>query len=725
MRLRAQQHEIVAGYRGGKLAIAAVPGSGKTQTLAALAAHLLTQGLVGPESEVLVVTFTNSAVENVRARIRAMLRAAGSDATGFRVLTLHSLANAIVRERPDLAGVAYDYRVDDELSSEQTLLDATEWVIQREGARWRAMIAESLTAQQRAEAEVRWRDDTTRLGTEVVRVAKNLRLTPEAVCAYCASAHINASPFLQLGAAIYARYDSAMWATGRLDFDDLLWAAVRALNNDEDFRRRLGQRWPFILEDEAQDSTPLQELMLALLSRDHGNWVRVGDPNQAIMTTFTASDVRLFRRFMQRPEVTVMPLSVSGRSAPPIIRLANALVQWARRAHPEPWVREHAMSDDVLIHPTSPDDPQQNPAEGDIQVRDFQDEEREVGAVAKGAMDFVLRHPDRTCAILTPTNALGQRVAQALQKLQARYPDKVLYQDQLRNPPSVRKVARALAHALRFCSQPTHLGSLADVRAALLEDAQNDRRFRTLLRSAQPEALLFPAPDGQPALPPNLSPDAEEWAALRAWANHAAEWLRASLLPVDQLVLAIAQQLFSADAELAIAHSLAASLRRYMLTHPQAQLADAARELGAIAENRRRYPSNFLADAGFQPAPGQVTVTTMHKAKGLEWDRVYLISVDEVEFPHSADGGFRGQLWYLDGRDPALEARTQLEALAGQRDAHEDLIKEARLEYIAERLRLLYVGITRARRDLRISFSRQRRGQPVHLALAVRMLNVA
>jgi DNA helicase-2/ATP-dependent DNA helicase PcrA len=728
MELRAQQRAIVAGYCGGKLAISAVPGSGKTQTLAALAAHLLTRGLVSPESEVLVVTFTNSAVENVRARIYQALKAAGAREGGFRVLTLHSLANAIVQERPDLAGVAYDYRVDDELSSEQTLREATEWVIQQERTRWQAMLADGLTSQQRREAEERWHDDTARLAGEVVRTSKNLRLSPDALLTRCTDGRFSPSPFLQLGAAIYARYDQAMRVTGRLDFDDLLWAAVRALNNDDDFRRRLGQRWPFILEDEAQDSTPLQEAMLALLSRDHGNWVRVGDPNQAIMTSFTASDVRLFRSFKQQPHVTAMPLSVSGRSALPIIQLANALAQWATRQHPEPWVRDHGLSSDVLIQPTPPGDSQPNPVDGDIQLRDFDDEEKEASMVANSAVRFVLQHPDRTCAILTPTNAFGHRIAQVLQSLQARYPDRALYQDQLRNPHSVRRVARALAHALRFCSQPTQLAILADVRAALAGEDLNrasSRRFATLLRSAQPESLLFPqSDDHQLVLPPGLTPSAEERSLLRTWARFAAEWLRASLLPLDQLVLAVAQQIFGDDADLAIAHSLAASLRRYALTHPQAQIADAARELAEIAENRQRYPGNSLIEASFQPAAGQVTLTTMHKAKGLEWDRVYLTRVDDVEFPHTAEASFRGQIWYLDGRDPALEARTQLETLAGRRDTQEDAIKQARLEYIAERLRLLYVGITRARRDLRISFSRQRRERAVDLALAVRALGI-
>jgi DNA helicase-2/ATP-dependent DNA helicase PcrA len=113
----------------------------------------------------------------------------------------------------------------------------------------------------------------------------------------------------------------------------------------------------------------------------------------------------------------------------------------------------------------------------------------------------------------------------------------------------------------------------------------------------------------------------------------------------------------------------------------------------------------------------------MHKAKGLEWDRVYLTSVDQVEFPHEVGGQFRGEQWFLGGHDPATEARKQLEALARGDDplpGEIELIRRARLEYISERLRLLYVGITRARRELIISYSRDRRGHENELALAVR-----
>ncbi|MCS6774750.1 MAG: ATP-dependent helicase, partial [Thermoflexales bacterium] len=371
--LRPEQAEI-ARYRGGLLAVSAVPGSGKTHTLAALAVNLIAEALP-PESEVLVVTFTNSAVDNIRARIRRFLKARNLPDGGYRVFTLHSLANAILRERPDLAGLTDDYRVDDEISGRQAMPDAAKGYIVENHAYWQSFLPTNLDDRQRQKALEGWQETTERLGYEITRLAKNLKLTPADLKALMAKQPV--SDFLRIGAAIYERYDRILNAGGRLDFDDLIWGAIRALCNDDAFRRRLGERWSFILEDEAQDSTPLQEEILALLSRDHGNWVRVGDPNQAIMTTFTASDVRLFRTFRRRPDVHSLSLTVSGRSALPIIQLANALVLWAVHEHPEPRVREEALSAEALIRPTAPDDPQQNPptSQAKIWVHGFRDVE--------------------------------------------------------------------------------------------------------------------------------------------------------------------------------------------------------------------------------------------------------------------------------------------------------------------------------------------------------------
>jgi len=757
-----------------------VPGSGKTQTLAALVTRLLQRNVLTGEGEILVVTFTNSAVDNIKNRIRRMLTDAGLPAEiGYRVFTLHGLANAILRERPDLAGTTSDYRVDDEISGQQSMPEAVRWFIQQEQAYWQSFLPPDLPAQRRTQIEDDWREQTIRLGTEVTKLAKNLRLTPAALNELIAqhadegvreggdegidaphpltpssplraSAQSQVSPFLRIGAAIYERYDRILKIGGRLDFDDLIWGAIQALENDDGFRLRLAQRWQFILEDEAQDSTPLQELILGMLAREHGNWVRVGDPNQAIMTTFTASDVRFFREFTRRSDVTTLPLPVSGRSAQPIIDLANRLADWTVREHPELEIRQMALDNDNPIQPTTLDDPQRNPPEdrARIHLQAYSNEDTEIDKIAQSAVRFVLANAERTCAILTPTNAMGKRVVDVLEQLQAKYPERIIYQDQLKNPQTVRNVARLLARAVRYCATPTNTNALVELKESLDElrlqmsdepapkvNPKHAPRVRALLRSVQPERLLYPAPDGEPALPEKLDVTPQEQAEMQRVASLAAKWLRASALPIDQLLLTIAQDTLTRDSDLAIAHSLAVSMRRLVAVSPNTQLLDLSMNLEEVANNRQRFLSNALIESGFEPIAGIITVTTMHKAKGLEWDRVYLTAVDESEFPHDSDARFRGQLWYLNNHDPATEARKELESLIRTEDGGRRTVgtyrssvsglpsasgvRAAHLEYIAERLRLLYVGITRAKRELSISYSKERYGREGRLALAI------
>ena len=101
-------------------------------------------------------------------------------------------------------------------------------------------------------------------------------------------------------------------------------------------------------------------------------------------------------------------------------------------------------------------------------------------------------------------------------------------------------------------------------------------------------------------------------------------------------------------------------------------------------------------------------MTTLHKAKGLEWDRVYLISVNNYDFP-SADpnDSFIGEKWFIrDDLNLSAEALAQLAALRDGSEYNEGFASlAARIDYAAERLRLLYVGITRARRALTITWN--------------------
>jgi DNA helicase-2/ATP-dependent DNA helicase PcrA len=211
---------------------------------------------------------------------------------------------------------------------------------------------------------------------------------------------------------------------------------------------------------------------------------------------------------------------------------------------------------------------------------------------------------------------------------------------------------------------------------------------------------------------------------------HVRRWLEAVTLPIDQLVLTLGQDIFTEAADLALAHKLALVLRKAANDHPEWRLPELTAELAVIARNERRFIGFSADDSGFDPEQhkGKVVVTTMHKAKGLEWDRVYLMSVNNYDFPsNQPNDRFISEKWFLRS-NLNLEAEALAQLTAATSTSEYDWYEEgaatlaARVDYVKERLRLFYVGITRAKKELIVTWNTGRQGDATpSLALSALM----
>ena len=249
-----------------------------------------------------------------------------------------------------------------------------------------------------------------------------------------------------------------------------------------------------------------------------------------------------------------------------------------------------------------------------------------------------------------------------------------------------------------------------------------------LLRSCyRPEALLYPEAGQrmEAALPPVEKIEPQDLEAIELLCGYLRRWLRAAALPVDQLLMTVAQDLLQEE-DMARAQQLAVYVRTRADQNADWQLPELVRELSEAVQGRAGVLAE--ADDALAPQPGRIFLTTMHKAKGMEWDLVYVMGVDGDWFPHDLDARFLGEYEFLGG-DPCEDAKAELLDLIGEIGSSRlSATDRSHAEVIAERLRLLYVAITRARRYLVLSWSRQiprvTRTQPVPMAEVFRQLQL-
>lgn len=709
---RPKQAEVLA-FRRGYMGVAAVPGSGKTATLSYLAAQLLAETDLAEGQEILIVTLVNSAVANFARQVNGYVKDDGLlPGYGYRVRTLHGLANDIVRGKPGAANLDDQFTIVDERESNAILADAADAWARRNPEAPDAYLGADYVDKGHYRTQ-KWAEILTDTARSFIRGAKDALLTPPEVARLLA-AYPGELPLAEFCGEIYSDYERALAYRGAVDFQDLICLALKLLRAEPAYLASLRRKWVVILEDEAQDSSRLQEEILRALAGEGGNWARVGDPNQAIFETFTTANPKYLRQFIAAKGVAARELPNSGRSARSIQQLANALIRWSLE-HPHRAIREAMPLSAPYIQPTPPGDPQPNPPDNPDAVVLFAEAfsaTKEAIMVTESCKRWLAANPDSTAAILVARNARGSEIVKFLR--QAAVP----YVENLNSTSSTRAVVGALSRALAFLADPKSAGKLAEVYRVWRRDERDDPAAVAEIKAVA--GALRRIKRVEDLVAPRLSDWLEELiaeegeggqtAGLLIFRERVGSWLRAAEMPIDQLILTISGDIFRDAGEIATAHMVALHLARLAQTHPLMRLPEFAAELYDIASNKRRFTGLGDDEGQFDPDAhkGVVTVTTLHKAKGLEWDRVYLISVNNYDFPSAdANDSFIGEKWFIrDDLNLSAEALAQLEALQSAGAYREgDASLEARIDYAAERLRLLYVGITRARKALTITWN--------------------
>lgn len=299
--LNEQQYAAVTAPPGPSLVIAGA-GSGKTRTLIYRVAYLLEQGI--PPERILLLTFTNKAAKEMMRRVADLL---GQELAALWGGTFHSIGNRILRLHANLLGYQRDF----------TILD-------REDAKHliQTCIAESeidVKATRFPKPEV--------LG-EIFSLAVNTHKSVQQIL------DETYSYFSQLAMQvqdIQKRYAERKCANNAMDFDDLLALWLRLLQEHEGPRAQYQRRFQFILVDEYQDTNRLQSDLIDLLAERHHNVMVVGDDAQSIYA-WRGANYQNIMKFPERyPESKIYKIETNYRSTPEILQVANSAI--AANAH--------------------------------------------------------------------------------------------------------------------------------------------------------------------------------------------------------------------------------------------------------------------------------------------------------------------------------------------------------------------------------------------------------
>ena len=296
-KLNAQQREAVVTTEGPLLVLAGA-GTGKTRVITYRVAHLIELGV--PGSAILAVTFTNKAASVMKERISDLLRSTGRDASEVWVSTFHSFCARLIRRESQHLGLPRDFAIYDD--DDQT-----------------AAVKRAL-----AQLDLSTDDYPPRSMRAQISYAKNHGLTADEMAAMAAEARDEAR---KQAAEVFRVYNDILRKAAALDFDDLLLRAVELLREHADVRAAWNARFHYLMVDEFQDTNRSQEELVRLLAGTRKNVCVVGDEDQSIYAWRGARAGNLKRFTTDFPTAKLIRLEENYRSTQTILDAAAAVVK--------------------------------------------------------------------------------------------------------------------------------------------------------------------------------------------------------------------------------------------------------------------------------------------------------------------------------------------------------------------------------------------------------------
>ncbi len=602
--LNPVQQEAVLHTEGPVLIVAGA-GSGKTRALTHRIAYLIREKGVNPYS-ILAITFTNKAANEMAERVEGLL---GSRiAKGMWILTFHSACARILRREHEHLGIPSSFSIYDEGDTERVI----------------SLVLRSM--------DVDPKRYPPRAVAAMIGRAKDELFTPEDF------AQAARTYYERVAADVYAAYQRRLREAGALDFDDIIMETVRLFEGKPEILEHYQERFQYILVDEYQDTNRAQYKLVNLLAAKYKNICVVGDADQGVYSWRGATIKNLLDFEHDYPDAAVFVMEQNYRSTQNILQVANALIEHNVQRKPKSlWTDSES---------------------GDLTVRYRAENEHDEARFVVFEIDRLIRDEgfrNSDVALFYRTNAQSRVLEEEFLRAGVPYrivggvrfyqrkeiKDVLAYLRVLVNPGDLISVRRVINTPKR---------GVGDATVAAIEGfaAEEDLPFLEAARRVEEIGSLGQRARGAVRSFVDLVGRLEE---LNAEGVGPARLVEAAYTDSGYLADLQAERTVEAEGRVENLSELKGKAYEYERDNPEVGLAGFLETVSLFGEQDE-----------YDETAGSVTLMTMHNAKGLEFDVVFMVGMEDGVFPH-----------------------------------YRSMTDAAELE---EERRLAYVGVTRARRRL-------------------------